>query len=130
MVHRYVLDRIADPRLKAYVVWGPFKERETVADARFASAFVTDPRATQFWTETTAPGDLFREPLGLGPVPAWDSFLVYDADARWGEMPPKPASFMRRSDESRPLNGATLHDRVRALLDAARPDAPRPPGSR
>lgn len=121
VAQRYVLDKISDERLRVYVVWGPYKERETEADARFAAAFVPDPRATHFWTETPAPGELFNEPLkplGLGPHSAWDSFLVYAPESRWGESPPPPTHFMHRNVEGKALNGVRLLEQVRDLLPA------------
>jgi hypothetical protein len=119
VAQRYVLDKIADDRLRVYVVWGSYKERETEADARFAAPFIPDPRATHFWTETPAPGNLFNEPLkplGLGPQSAWDSFLVYAPDARWAESPPAPAHFMHRNVEGKAMNGNRLFEQVRDLL--------------
>src|SRR5436309_12164064 len=91
VVQRYVLDRIADDRLTVYVLWGPYKEHETEAVARFAAPFVPDPRAVHFWTETTAAGEIFQEPLkplGLGAGSAWDSFLLYAPETRWGDSVP------------------------------------------
>lgn len=118
----YVLDKIADERLRVYVVWGPYKERETEAEARFAAAFLPDPRATHFWTETPAPGNLFNDslkPLGLGPQSAWDSFLLYSPDTRWEEAVPAPSGFLHRNVEGRALSGTRLFEQVRSLLDAA-----------
>lgn len=120
-VQRYVLDRIADDRLRVYVVWGPYKERETEADARFAAPFVPDPRATHFWTPSSAPGDLFDEPLkplGLGPLSAWDSFLVFGPETRWVDAAPAPAHFMHRDVKGKPLSGSALFEQVRSLLAA------------
>lgn len=121
VVQRYVLDKIADDRLRVYVVWGPYKERETEADARFATPFVPDPRTTHFWTASAAPGDLFNEPLkplGLGPLSAWDSFLLFAPEARWSDVAPAPAHFMNRHVEGKPLNGSALFEQVRSLLAA------------
>jgi hypothetical protein len=122
VAQRYVLDKIPDERLRVYVVWGPYKEREKEEDARMAAAFVPDPRATHFWTETPAPGNLFNnplKPLGLGPLSAWDSFLLFEPDTRWEEAVPAPAHFMHRDVEGRTLNGDRLFEQVRGLLAAA-----------
>jgi hypothetical protein len=122
VVQRYVLDKIADDRLRIYVVWGSFKERETEADARFAAPFVPDSRATHFWTASTAPGDLFQAPLGplgLGANSAWDSFLLFAPEARWGDAAPTPVSFMHRHVKEKPLNGIRLFEQVSSLLAAA-----------
>jgi hypothetical protein len=52
VAQRYALDKLADDRLRVYVVWGPYKERETEADARLAASFIPDPRATHYRTES------------------------------------------------------------------------------
>lgn len=134
VVQRYVFDKIPDERLKIYVVWGSFKERETEADARFAAPFVPDPRATHFWTPSTAPGDLFQaplSPLGLGQFSAWDSFLLFAPETKWEDTAPAPVHFMHRQVKEKPLNGVRLFEQVRALLDGnqqagGKPRAPSP----
>lgn len=129
MVQRYVFDKIADDRLKIYVVWGPFKERETEADARIAAQFVPDPRAIHFWTPSTAVGDLFKaplKPLGLGDLSAWDSFLVFAPETRWEDTAPTPAHLLHRHVEGKKLNGARLFDLVSALLPQTKAKLPTP----
>jgi hypothetical protein len=129
VAQRYVLDKIADDRLKVYVVWGPFKERETEADARFAAPFVPDPRATHFWTPSTAAGELFKtplKPLGLGDLSAWDSFLLFAPETRWEEAAPAPVHFMHRHVEGKKPNGARLFDLVSALLAQDKANLPSP----
>ena len=119
VAQRYALDKVTDDRLRVYVVWGPYKEHETVAEARAAAPFIPDPRATHFWTETLEAGNLFNEPLkplGLGTQSAWDSFLVYAPDTRWDEKPPVPAGFMHRNVEGRSLNGDRLLEQISHLL--------------
>lgn len=129
MAQRYVFDKIADDRLKIYVVWGPFKERETEADARIAAQFVPDPRATHFWTPSTAAGNLFKaplKPLGLGDLSAWDSFLLFAPETRWEEDAPAPAHFQHRQVAGKKLNGARLYELVNALLPQVKANLPTP----
>lgn len=121
VVQRYLLDKISDDRLRVYVVWGPYKEHETEADAEFAAPFVPDSRAMHFWTPDTAAGDLFQEPLkplGLSRGSAWDSFLIFGPETRWGETVPAPADFMHREVPGKSLNGVRLFEQVRDLLAA------------
>ncbi len=130
VAQRYALDKIADDRLRVYVVWGPYKEEETVEDARQAAPFVPDPRATHFWTASLAPGDLFKEslqPLGLGPGSPWDSFLTFEAAAVWEEEPPVPVSLMHRNVAGKPMHGERLHALLGELLyDKSRTDGQPP----
>lgn len=118
-MQRYVVDEIADERLRVYVVWGPMLGGETEADARSATLHVLDRRAHHFWTGGHGVAELFRAPLGLGETLAWDTFLVYPAGVSWGETIPVPAYFMhveKPLPAERRLNGEKLAEQVRKAL--------------
>lgn len=120
VVQRYVLEEVADPRLRAYVVWGPMLDKETEADARVATRFIQDPRLTHFWTDSDGVALLFKGPLGLTEADAWDTFLLFPSGARWDEAAPRPSSFMhvgKPLPKERRLNALRLAAETRALLD-------------
>ena len=121
VVQRYVLDEIADERLRAYVVWGPMLGEETEEDAPKGSVFFNDPRASHFWTGAHTLVEMWQEPLGLEDERAWDVFLVFAPGTEWGETPPVPDYYMhhgRSLPEERRLNGVELRQQVRRLLAA------------
>jgi len=64
VVQRYVLDKVKDPNLKVYVVWGPMLGGEKEEDAREATALVPDARAIHFWTAAHSLAEALRAPAG------------------------------------------------------------------
>lgn len=122
VVQRYVLDDIADPRLRVYMVWGPMLDKETEADARRATTFIQDPRLTHFWTDSDGVAERFKVPLGLTTTDAWDTYLLFAPGTRWTEEAPRPSSFMhvgKPLPKERRLNAVTLAAEVRAALAGA-----------
>ena len=122
VVQRYVLDDIADPRLRVYMVWGPMLDKETEADARRATTFIQDPRLTHFWTDSDGVAQQFKATLGLPDADAWDTFLLFPPGTRWAEGAPRPSSVMhvgKQLPKERRLNGVTLAAEVRAVLAGA-----------
>jgi hypothetical protein len=122
VVQRYVLDDIADPRLRVYTVWGPMLDKETEADARRATTFIQDPRLTHFWTDSDGVAQQFKVALGLADADAWDTFLLFPPGTRWAEGAPRPSSVMhvgKQLPKERRLNGVTLAAEVRAVLAGA-----------
>jgi hypothetical protein len=121
VVQRHVLDRIDDPRLRVYVVWGPMLEKETESEAREATVFVPDGRSTHFWTPLHALAEAMAAPAGLpAGERAWDTFQLFAPGASWGETPPAPAFVMHvgkpLAAELR-LNGEVLRRATEKLLD-------------
>lgn len=120
-MQRYVLDRIEDPNLRVYVVWGPMLGGETEEDAREATALLSDPRAEHFWTGAHTLAEALRAPAGLQDELAWDTFLLFAPGARWGDAPPSPAYVMhvgKRLPPERRLNGEKLAAEVNRLRKA------------
>lgn len=116
MVQRYVFDATQDPRLHAFVVWGPMLDNEERSDAVDATRFFDDERSTHFWTDDDVLAATFSRPVGLpdGEL-AWDTFLLFAAGQTWGESPPRPAFAMhvgKSLPEELRLHGPTLYDEV------------------
>lgn len=121
MVQRYVLDRIDDPKLRVYVVWGPMLGGETEADAREVTSLLPDPRAAHYWTGAHTLAETLRAPAGLKDELAWDTFLLFAPGTKWGDAPPSPSSVMhvgKRLPPERRLNGEKLAEEVNRLRTA------------
>ena len=93
-----VLKKVADPRLKVYVVWEPIlpKDRaEALGDA--APALSGEPRATQYWDAGAVSGKAYRQLLDL-PLKsaAWDIYLLFPPGAKWESSPPAPSFWMHQ----------------------------------
>ncbi|MEM7350360.1 MAG: hypothetical protein AAF657_06110 [Acidobacteriota bacterium] len=121
-MQRHVLNRLEDPRLQTYVVWGPMLDKETEDDARSATSHVGDARSTHFWTPDHAIAEAFQGPLGLELERAWDTFLLYEPGVRWDDTPPTPTYFMhvgKRLPEEQKFNGDKLREAAQRMLDAS-----------
>ncbi len=127
MVQKYVLDEIADERLKVFVVWGPMLGEENREDTDRASTFLHDPRSTHFWTPLHAVAETFRGPAGLPEDElAWDTFHLFGPGAEWTEQLPRPLAVMH-VEKSLPaeqrLNGIELRRQIAQLLGAGPDEA-------
>src|SRR6185369_3831768 len=122
LVQRYVLDRIADPSLRVYVVWEAEAPADTLEKARAASTFIADPRVRQLWSPDRAVGKAFQQAVGVKDSPAWDVFLLFAGDKSWQSVPPAPDSFMhnlmshQEMPRDRRLNGTRLNEETAGLL--------------
>jgi hypothetical protein len=120
VVQRHVLDEIDDPRLRVYVVWGPMLEKETESDAREATGFVPDARATHFWTPLHTLAEMLAPAAGLpAGERAWDTYQLFAAGVRWGDAPPTPNFLMhvgKPLPDSLRLNGDELRRQTERLL--------------
>lgn len=120
-MQRYILDKVQDPNLKVYVVWGPMLGGEKEEDAREATALVPDARAVHFWTAAHSLAEALRAPAGLKEELAWDTFLLFPRGMKWGDVPPSPDYVMhvgKRLPPERRLNGEKLIEQVNRLLAA------------
>lgn len=118
-MQRYVLDRVQDPNLKVYLVWGPMLGGEKEEDAREATALVPDARAIHFWTAVHSLAEALRAPAGLKEELAWDTFLLFPRGMKWEDVPPSPAYVMhvgKRLPPERRLNGEKMLEQVKQLL--------------
>lgn len=121
MVQRQVFDQVNDPRLHAFVVWGPMQGEEVRDDAVEATRFLDDERTTHFWTTEHAVAARFSAPLGLpeGEL-AWDTFLLFAPGQTWSEgTTPQPAFAMhvgRSLPDDRRLHAPSLRQRALGML--------------
>lgn len=122
MVQRHVFDPLDDPRLHAFVVWGPMLGEEVRSDAVEATRFLDDERTTHFWTTGNAVAARFSGPLGLPEDElAWDTFLLFSPGQLWSEdESPQPAFFMhvgRSLPDALRLHAPTIRRRAEEMLD-------------
>jgi hypothetical protein len=124
VVQRHVVKQVPDERFRIYVVWGPMLEKEKEEDAKKATVHLPDPRVTHFWTPEHGVAEAFEAPLGLDKVRAWDTYMLFGPQARWGETPPVPDFYMhvgKPLPPERRLNGDTLAAEARKLLASKSP---------
>jgi hypothetical protein len=121
-----VMAKLADPEVRAYVVWVPMffgAER----DVPRATTELPDPRASHYWDGDSLLVQGYRETLKFNE-PAWDIFLLYAPEAKWeGDRPPAPAYWMHqllsgnRARVPGPiLDGPTFLAETRRLIERSR----------
>jgi hypothetical protein len=97
IVERFVMERIADPNLRVYVVWTAPDVPEVASVLRQGTALATDPRVTHFWSTDHGLSTVFAPLLASGKV-----------------GPPTPASCSRRGGSGRrPHRSPTACSRAR-----------------
>lgn len=117
-VQTKVLERVGSPDLRAYAVWVPILLPDVEVSVPSATRRMKDPRVTHFWDGDAEVVRAGAALLRLGDKPAWDVYLVFDRDARWGEQLPAPAYWMHQInlDPERTLDGDEFRREVTRLL--------------
>jgi hypothetical protein len=122
IVQRYVLERIASPGLKVYVVWEPVVRADTEQASYAASRLVSDPRVQQFWSGSRFTGHSFASLAGKDSEQIWDAFLIFGGDKTWTGAPPIPDRFRlaplpgMEVQANLRMNGAKLAEDIEARL--------------
>ena len=99
-----------DPRIRSFAVWVP-KRGATEAHVPDATRLIHDPREEEFWDGSSLLVHAYMPTLALKDD-AWDVYLIYPADANWGEGdPPAPAFWMHQ------LEAATTPKLLAPFLD-------------
>jgi hypothetical protein len=136
-----VLDKISDPDLRVYAVWVPILtpqpqpelERNAVREAKRQ---IDDPRVVNLADPQAAITRAFPSVLGIASfagkqVPAWDVYMVYDANQTWtpppgapAGAPPRPAFWQHQLSHGAPpgatkLNGDNLREYIATFAHAA-----------
>lgn len=126
-IEKQVLETIPSDRLAVYVVWIPvlnFQDQATLQrNGQKESSRVSDHRAIHFIDPQGFLGKAYSSVLGVPyHAPAWDVYLTFGPDVRWGDQVPPPTDFMVQGDfaPSRILNGRKLAEQVQKLLTNAR----------
>ena len=98
MVHRQTTSQIESANLAIFVVWLPRYPGDNRAKAVAATTNVPDSRALHFWDANASLSTRYGQILGLpvGKQFAWDTYMVFDADATWSESPPRPTNWMHQ----------------------------------
>jgi hypothetical protein len=123
-----VVKQASAPGLRAYVVWLPILPDDDVAAAARAAARCAEPRAVHYWDPDRALGEELGKALALPSREAgrtngvaWDVYLLFGRDARWGDP---PALWMQQLDDvpvtkAPRLSTAALAAKVNELLAPA-----------
>lgn len=117
---RKLLDEIADPRLKMFVVWESILSGDSRAIAAKQAARGTDPRIVyQAWDGDNLTGQAWSGAMRIGS-PAWDVYFLYGPDGTWtADRPTTPVYWQHQGAGGRDnwLNYDKLKARIEQLLE-------------
>ena len=123
MVQQQVLDTVDAKNVRVYAIWEPILRNDNHDSALQAPKLIPDARATHYWIDGHAVGELFQSAIRLKSEPAWDVYLVYAAGVVWGDDVPVPDYFQHQLGGRLPkelrLDGEALAQRIQAMLDEA-----------
>jgi hypothetical protein len=128
VIQKNVVERFASDKVVVYAVWVPLLNLQDAATLQrhahqYASLIPPGPRVTLYSDPNAYLGKAYGPILGVPyGSPAWDVYLAFPADARWGDTPPQPIYFEHQlgglpSDKL--LDGPRFADEVRKLLASA-----------
>jgi hypothetical protein len=125
VIQQNVVSRFSSDKLAIYVVWVPLLNLQDPATLerhahQYASLIPPGQRTTHYSDPEAYSGKRYGPILGVPyGSPAWDVYLVFSADARWGETAPTPAYWEHQLgglDSARYLDGPRFAEEVRKLL--------------
>lgn len=119
MVAENVLSKVDDKNLEVYVVWMPVLAVDDREAALRARAIVDDDRVRHFWDLDQSLGRAYGRSIELprGGDLAWDMYLVFNPNARWGSALPIPSVWNHQLGfDSRHLGDGSA---IREAIDAA-----------
>jgi len=120
-----VVSKFSSDKLAVYVVWVPLLNLQDPATLQrhahqYASLIPQGPRVTHYSDPEANSGkqygSILRVPYGS---PAWDVYLAFGADARWGDTAPIPNYWEHQLgglESTRYLDGLRFAEEVRKLL--------------
>lgn len=71
------------------MVWTPQQGAEE-RHVDGAAKLIADPRVVHYWDPGMEAGNTFQDVLGTS-ASAWDVWMLFAPDARWGDRQPEPA---------------------------------------
>jgi hypothetical protein len=128
VLKRYVLDEIADPALRVYVVWEPpLVPRAKTLTALAIKPLVTDPRVAEYLSKSQAASKFLQTVLAPESAGKYSLCLVFSPHKSWTHGPQAPdlvrlgvshdpAVFISKEER---WNGPDLAARIKMLLAPA-----------
>jgi hypothetical protein len=115
-VQSKVLETVDDSELAVYAVWEPILRTDDERAARKATILLPDPRVVHYWVDSQEVGKTFQEPIELTTEPAWDVYLVYPREVKWGDSAPEPNYFMHQLGGRLPASSRLNAERLAQLI--------------
>ncbi|MCC7307138.1 MAG: hypothetical protein IT173_06215 [Acidobacteria bacterium] len=103
--------------VKVYSVWVPILPSDAKFTVGRATKTLEESRVSHYWDGDSVLVQGYAPVLGI-EGDAWDVYLLYDENAEWGDMPPKPTYWQEQlgiSEETQ-LDRAKLTAEINKLL--------------
>ena len=123
-----VMNKFGSDKLSVYVVWVPLLNLQDSATLQrhahgYANLLPPGSRVTHYSDPQSSAGKAYGPIIGVPyGAPAWDVYLAFGPDARWGDAPPSPSYWEHQLggvDSNRYLDGPRFAEEVRKLLARA-----------
>jgi hypothetical protein len=125
IIQKNVVEKFASDKLVIYAVWVPLLNLQDSTTLQrhahqYANLLPPGPRTTHYSDPEAFAGKKYGPVLGVPyGSPAWDVYLAFGADARWGENAPPPAYWEHQlggMPANNYLDGPRFAEEVRKLL--------------
>lgn len=125
MIQKNVVEKFGSDKLAVYAVWVPLLNLQDPATLQrhahqYANLIPAGPRTTVYTDPQAYSGRKYGPILGVPyGAPAWDVYLAFGPDARWGENAPTPAHWEHQlggMPASNYLDGPRFAEEARKLL--------------
>ncbi len=125
VIRENVVEKFATDKLAVYVVWVPLLNLQDPAALQrhahqYAHLLPPGPRVTLYSDPEAYIGKQYGPILGVPyGSPAWDVYMAFPADARWGDTSPTPSYWEHQlggMPQDKLLDGPRFAGEVRKLL--------------
>jgi hypothetical protein len=90
-----ILSQRPEARLKVFLLWAPFMQRDTLILAQRATGYLPDSRVEHFWDLWKYAARTYEEQLKVPKGQAWDMFVFYKPHLVWQESIPEPTFWLQ-----------------------------------
>ena len=90
-----ILDEHPDAKLKVFLTWAPFMQRDTLSLARRATGYLPDQRVHHFWDLWKFSSRGYEQQLSVPKGHAWDMYVFYKPHLVWRDSMPEPSFWLQ-----------------------------------
>lgn len=90
-----ILKQRPEARLRVFLLWGPFMQRDTRSLAIRATGYLPDNRVRHFWDLWKFASKSYEEQLKVPKGHAWDMFVFYKPHLIWQDSLPEPTFWLQ-----------------------------------
>ena len=114
-----MLAKYPKAKIKVFVMWVPFMQRDSQSTAQRASVYMPDRRVRHFWDLWRYSARTLATQLNIPVGDAWDMFAFYEPRLAWEDGLPEPTMWMqnRKLKVGIPYSQAALEEELKTWLE-------------